>query len=874
MSRKSPPAWVDNLLDAILTDRFADETIGDLHEWYALKKGSHSRFTFNYYYFLSVFKALRIYKLKKIKDLLILATEIFMVNNNIKLSIRSLINNRFFTMINLIGLSISLASFLFIYAYLRYELSYDDFHPKKDHIYRVLNASEETAIRGRPTPTPLAPTFNRYFPDAVKFARFGQDPVYLTAGESKFYEKHFYWGNPEIFSVFELPFLYGERTTALTEPNTLVLTQEKSEAYFGAGVNPVGKILPMKVYDGNAELLMRVDGVMKTLPSNTELPFEVIGSLANALELYKQFDNSWGFLWLHTYAYIPNDDDLPRIISQIPKMREEVMASQVADHHTFEFQPLSEVHLYSNDVLGSTTTGNINYVITFSIIGIFIILIATINYLNLMGARINKRRGEVGIRKVLGANKSQLFGQFLTESSLTILISLVIAIVLTVTLFSAFTAFIGKPISLDVFLNWETAMILSLLVVICGAVSGIYPAMILTSLKLEVSVNNHKKVRRRNNFQKALVTFQFAISVFLIIATFIIFQQVHYMTQVNLGFNKEQLVSIKVEDRKLQEKIKLIRDEMAKVTGVEAITISGESLPSDMNNTWDIHWDGLPKGESRPIHMVSVDPQFFDALEIPILEGNGFGEQHANDSANYIVLNRTAANLIEMQDAVMKKVTIGGKKRTIIGVSDDYHYESLQSEVAPIAFLITHAGRRLSPDNIILRLNTDDVIGSISALESVWKNFSTNEYFSFHFVDETYQDIYNAENQFLNLFVIFAIISILISCLGLHGVVLFTTEEKSKEISIRKVLGSTTSQIMFLISKKFILLIAVGFLLGAPLAVYFTRDWLQQFSYRIDVGFLVIFLGAGLIFLISWITIGINTFKAAISNPVDHLRNE
>lgn len=874
MNKKTPPIWVDRLLDAVLKERFADETIGDLHEWYELRQETQSKLQLTYYYYLSVVKALRFYKLKKIKELLILVTEIMMVNNNIKLSIRSLINNRFFTVINLIGLSVSLASFLFIYAYLSYELSYDDFHTNKDKIYRVLNASEETPIRGRPTPTPLAPTFNSYFPNEVTFARFGQDPVFLQIGDNKFYEEEFYWGDPTIFSVFDLPFLYGSATTALTEPNTIVLTQEKSEAYFGKGVDPVGKILPVKVYDSNAKLLMKVVGVMKKIPTNTELPFELIGSMSNALELYAQFNNHWGFLWLHTYAYVPNDSDLKRIVNHIPVMRKEVMASQVSNHHTFEFQPLDEVHLYSNDVLGAHTSGNINYVITFTIIGIFIILIATINYLNLMGARINKRRGEVGVRKVLGANKSQLFSQFLTESNITIVISLLIALVVVGMLFNQFTTFIGKPIPLDIFFNWYTVGLIALLVLICGAVSGIYPAMILTTLKLEVSVNNHKRVKRRNSFQKALVTFQFAISVFLIISTFIIFQQVQYMTQTNLGFNKEQLVSIKVEDRLLQDKIKLIRDEMANVTGVEAITISGESLPSEMNNTWDIWWEGLPKGESRPIHMVSVDPEFFDVLEIPIRQGTGFGEQHASDSANFIVLNQTAADLLNSPDPILQKVEIGGSKRTIIGVAEDHYYQSMQSEISPVAFLIIPSGDRISPDNIIVRLNTDQIFESISGLENTWKKFSETDYFSFHFVDETFQNIYDSENQFLNLFVIFAIISIVISCLGLYGVVLFTTEEKSKEISIRKVLGSSTSQIMMLISKKFLVLIFIGFIVGAPLAIYFSNDWLQQFPYRIDIGVLIILTSAGLVFLISALTIGLNTFKAAVSNPVDYLRNE
>ena len=874
MKQQYPPGWVESLLDFLLKDRFADETIGDLIEWYQLKQHTYSSFTLWWYFTLSILKALKFYKLKKIQDLLILLSDIMMLNNNIKIGIRSLVQNRFFTLINLVGLSVSFISFLLIYAYVSYETSYDNFHPESEQIYRVINYDVKTGYRGRPTSTPLGRTLKEYWSDVATFARFGQDPVYLNASGSKYYEEHFYWSDSEIFTVFPLPFLYGDAHTALSTPNGLVLTQEKSEKYFGKGVNPVGQMIPVKVYDSDTDLLMRVDGVLKAIPANSDLPFEILGSMDNALDLYSRFNDMWGFLWLHTYARIPNDTDLNRITESIPEIMHEKRGNRWMESNGYEFQPLSRVHLYSADVRASLTSGNINYVITFVIIGVFILLIASINYLNLMGARVSKRSGEVGVRKVLGASRRQLMAQFLTESNLTIFISLLLALTTAVLAFPLFADFIDKPLSLSLLLNGQTLLFLILLGLFCGTMSGIYPATLLVRMNGQLAPAQHSRVHRRNAFQRLLVVFQFAISVFLITSTLVIFRQVDFMTHVDLGFNDQRLMTVKVEDRKLQDKIKLIAQEMQDLSGVAAATISGESLPSQMNNTWDIQWEGLPTEERKLIELVSVGVDFFEILDISIIAGEGFSSMYENDSANYIVLNEAAAEMIGRQDLLRKKVTIGGMERTIIGVAQNHHYQSLQSVVSPVAFLVTTPGTRISPDNVIVRLGTDNTIETISQMDEVWKSFSTSEYFSFRFVDEAYGQTYDGEYQFLNLFTVFAILSILISCMGLYGIVLFTTDAKSKEISIRKVLGSSVSQIVLLISRKFVLLVVLGFILGTPVAIYFANDWLSNFSYSISIGYWTLLLAALLVLIMAILTVGINTFKAAIANPADHLRNE
>ncbi|MBX2842627.1 MAG: ABC transporter permease [Flammeovirgaceae bacterium] len=871
MKKSHPPKIIDRFLEAILQDRFVDEVIGDMHEWYTWKRESLSSLKLMYGYLTGVLFCLKWYKFKNIKSLFLLFIDTIMISNNLKISIRSLLQHRLFTIINILGLTFSLLSFLFIYAFVQYEFNYDNFHTKSENIYRVLKHNPKTGSFMRSTQSPLAKTFLTDFEGIIKFARFGQDPVFIEVEDQSFYEAAFYWGDSTVFDVFTLPFLYGNSEKALIEKNTLVLSQEIAEKYFGKAVNPVGKLLPVKIYDGNTEILMRVDGVMKKLPPNTDLPFEILGSISNGFELYSQFNHNWYFSWLHTYAYIPNKNDLELIKQQIPNIVGRTMGKENVDTFSFYFQPFEKVHLYSANVAGSGTDGNINYILTFSIIGFFIIIIASINYLNLISARINKRQKEVGVRKLLGASKKQLLGQFLTESNLTILISLSLGILLTALLWPIFIDFVGKPIPLSILASWKSFGILLMIVLFCGSLTGLYPAIMLTSLSASKSLNNQARGRRKNVLLKGLVTFQFAISIFLIVSTLIIYKQVNFITKKDLGFNKDQLISVKVEDRALQEKIKTIKEQIRALPAVQNIAASGESLPSDMNNGGQISWDEESKEAGHFINLVSVDIDFFETLELSLIDGTNFINEQISTTESPVVINRAAMELIGV-NPINQIIEIDGTRHSVIGVTENYHYQSLQSKVRPSVFLMAEPGTRLGPDNLIIRLKTDDIFSAISSIENTWKTFSSDELFDFHFVDESYQAIYENEKHFLKLFTSFAVLSIIISCLGLYGMVLFTTEEKSKEISIRKVLGSTVPQIIGLIFQKFLWLILGGFIFGVPLALYFSQDWLQQFSYRIEVDSLTVIVSGLIVLLFSILTISSNTLKAALANPVNNLR--
>ncbi len=869
----NPPRWVDNFLDAVLKSRFADEVIGDLHEWFDWKQETLNGASLALHYAWAVITSLRWHKLKKIRFIIIHLIDFIMISNNIKISLRSLLQHKRFTLINIIGLTFSFVSFLYIYAYVQYERSYDNFHPKGDHIYRVIRHHIPSGNASQYTATPVAPAFLSNFGSRVQIARFGQDAVIVEAGDDSYYEAGFYWADTTLFEVFHLPFLYGSPTNALKDLNTIVLTQEVAEKYFGPGVDPVGQLLPVKVYDGNAELLMRVDGVLKALPPNTDLPFELLGSIGNALELYKQFNNNWDFFWLQTYAYVPNPADVPVIEAGVYDMIDGALGKKSAEMLTFTFQPLSDVHLHSARIRGGGSTSEAYQVITLSVIGVFIVLIATINYLNLMGASLNKRRKEVSVRKVMGATRRQMFGQFLTEATLTIVISLCLALIVAVVLWPYYTGFAGKPVPESILLNWPTALFLVAMVLVCGALSGIYPAWLLTSIPTTQLISAHQQKLRRNKGHRLLVAAQFAASVFLIAFALLIYRQVNFMATKDLGFNKEQLMSIKIEDRDLQQQVMDMKAAMQNVAGVASITASSESLPSAMNNGGAYWWDEDSKTRRPFVNLVAVDRDFFKTLEIPLLQGRDFLPGEVYGKGSPVILNQAAIANMERYNPLNNTIWVDGMEHQVIGVVADYHYQSLQNVVHPAVFFLGGESR-MSPDNLIVRLGTGQLFRTINDLEDAWESFATKEFFSFQFVDASYQQVYNGERRFLRLFAFFALLSVVISCMGLYGLVLFTTEERSKEISIRKVLGSTAGQIMVLVARRFLVLIAAGFVLGIPLAVVFAYDWLSQFPYRIGIEAGIVAAAALIVLAIAAATIGFNTFKAAGSNPVKYLRNE
>jgi putative ABC transport system permease protein len=867
---RTPPRWIDQLLEWLIRDYFLDEILGDLNEWYDLN-ADKTRFILNIKYFLVALRSLKRYRLKTTQNIILYLIDMSIFNNNFRVGMRSILKNRLFSSINLIGLTTALTAALFIYAYVLHEISYHSFHPKADSIFRIINHYKPDGSLSRSTTSPLVPSLLNEFPGSAQYARFGQDPVYVNIEEASFYEGNFYWADSTLFTIFDLEFLYGSKQNALNAPNKIVLTEEVSTKYFGEGVNPVGKILEVKVYDGNQVLSMQVDGVLRKMPSNQDFPFEVLGSISNALDMYKQFENSWSFSWLHTYALIEDPIDFERINAGTGAMLEKHLGAEMASEMELVFQPLKETHLYSQDIRGARNDGNIKYVIAIGAIGIFILLIASINYINMMTARLYRRGKEVGIRKFNGASKPQLIKLFLTESGIVVFASGIVAFSLAWLMWEPFTVFVSKEIPMSLLVSKNIALSYLVAMITLVILAGGYPAWILSRLDMLKMIRGVHEKLSRVQLRRVLVVLQFGISAFLILCTMVIWNQVSYMSNKSLGFNKEQLVVVQLESKDLQAQIDVIKGAMSNVSGVISIAASGESLPSEMNNTWGIEW--APE-KRMPIDVVTIDPQYFETIQTKILNGNNLTLPFKSDSARSIVINESAVDAMNLDEPIGKTVNLGGRNRRIVGVVQDFHYQSLQTKMEPVAYMIGTPGHRISADNLIVRIKPSEVSSTIGQMEKVWDSFSRNEVFNFKFVDESYQNAYESETRFLQLLGAFAVLSILVACIGLFGMVVFITDERSKELSIRKVLGAGVYNIVMLVSKEFTLLVLIGFVIALPLGILVSENWLERFPYRTEISILIIVAAAGLSLLIAWLTIGFNTVKTALSNPVKFLRNE
>ncbi|WP_258099279.1 ABC transporter permease [Marinoscillum pacificum] len=867
----NPPKYIIWLLDHLLKEIYADEIIGDLYEWCDLRSPNSTYKQMHFYALKVLFGSFRLRKLKSTQNILKGLTNSTMANNQLRMSVKALLNNKLFTAINLIGLTISFTAFIFIYSYISYEKSYDQFHSKKENIYRVIKNYKESGEMVRSTPSPLANAFLQQFDGSIQFARFGQDPVVSSIGKNNYYEENFYWGDSSIFTTFTIPFKYGDPENVLKGPNSVVISASTAKKYFG-DINPVGQTLQIKVYDGNADYGLKIDGVFEDLPANSDLPFELVGSIQNAFDLYKQFNNHWGFNWLHTYAVI-QESDLSRIQAGIPLIIEEALGPDNISKISFYFQPLKEVHLYSNEISGSRTTGNIDYVITLSFIAIAIIIIAAFNYLNMMASTVNKRRKYVAINKILGAGKRELFSQFILESLLAVSIAFGVGIVLTFVLWPFYQSLIAKPIPIDTIYQLSSIGIYLLIILSTCLIASLQPAFILSKIKGNTSAIRNN-IRQKLKFQRILVATQFAIAVFLICGTFTIYKQVQFAVSESLGFDSDQLVSIKVEDRSLQSKITDIKNELLSIPGVQMATLSGESLPSEMNNTDLMYWNEDSKNHPVAIHEVSADHNFFDLLDIRFLTGRSYLANNLYQENSEVVINEAAKDLLGINFEINQEIFIGQVPHKVVGVVENYHYNSFKSKIEPVVYFQTKAGSRLSYDNIIVRVAGSDISQTLGGMEKVWKSFAPDEFFTFYFVDQTFDNLYTSDQKFLSQFSVFAGLGILITCLGLLGMILFMADQRAKEISMRKVLGSTRYGILQLIFKQFALYIGFGLLIGLPSAIYFSKIWKEQFVYQIPFNILDAIVPSIVVILISILTIGRSALKISSTNPIKYLRNE
>ncbi|MEO1011375.1 MAG: ABC transporter permease [Bacteroidota bacterium] len=799
-----------------------------------------------------------------------------MFKNYLKIAWRNLLKNKGTTVLNIIGLSLGIASCLIIALFVIDELSYDRFNEKADAIVRIVfraNVGGEEIKEGG-VMAPVAQTLKRDYAevvDATRIRNFGAQKIQV--GNNAYRENALAFVDTNFFEVFTLPIVEGDSQTPLEKPDTAVLTQTEAQKLFG-GANAIGRTFYV---EGHKEPIT-VTGIIEDVPQNAHFHFDIFMSMTG---LEEAKSDSWFRGDFFTYLLLHEDSDykalegkLPQLIAKYmgPKIQEEMgvpLAEFTKENKLgFILQPLIDIHLYSDNSTYSELEpgGDIADVYIFSVVAFFMLLIACINFVNLATAASGKRAREVGVRKVLGSNRKQLIGQFLFEAFIVVFIAIVLASVLVAVSLPLYNAVSAKNLQFELLLRPSILLALFVMALVIGMLSGSYPAFLLSSFK-PVSALKSKFLGSGENkgVRSALVLFQFMISAGLILATLIVNQQMDYIQNKDLGYDKEQILVIR-ESYLLGKDHEAFKNTLLKNPRVTHLSQSAfvPAGPTDKNQAI-IYADGRV---SRRMPEYNIDENYLSTMGMQLVAGRNFSKEYGTDSTN-VIINQTYAKLFGLgNNAIGKTIDDGHHKLTVIGVVKDFHFNTFKQAIEPLLM------RNRAYGGLLIRAEEGNMAELIEDAQKLWNGFNSKEPFGYTILDESYRQTFAAERKMGTVLEVFALLTIFVACLGLFGLVTFTTEQRFKEIGVRKVLGSSVSQIMVLLSKDFIRLIGVSLLIALPLGYYIMHIWLEGFAYRIQLQWWIFALAAGITFLVALLTVGWESYKAAIMNPVKSLRTE
>ncbi|MDP8220097.1 MAG: ABC transporter permease [Candidatus Stygibacter frigidus] len=790
-----------------------------------------------------------------------------MILNIIKTALRHLYKRKVFSLINILGLAIGMSCCIFILLWVSDELSYDRFHHNYDNIYRVAENHKQgdELFPVGVTPAPLGPAMVENFPEITNSVRIQYDVSGLIKYDDKmFSETKIILVDPSFFEVFNFPLMKGDKSQVLAENNSFVISESIARKYFG-DEDPIGKVLNF-----NNAIDQTVTGVIADPPANTHLQFDIIAPFKILEQFGVDLETSWSSNSYITYVEVADKVSLKELNAKIENFLSERDPGYYVKLH---LQPLKDMHLKSNYTADWSGHGSELYVKIFSLIAIFILVIACINFMNLSTAQSPLRAREIGIRKVAGANRSLLIWQFLGESMLIAFLALCIGIVIVEILLPYYNTFTGKEMSLDLAGNWRLLTGIILIALIAGVVAGSYPALILSGFKpVQVLKGGVSRSKGGSLFRKILVIFQFTLSIALISSTMIIFKQINLIRNIDLGYNKDQIIEIN-QNSSLRPQFELFKAELLSNPRIKSLT-TASGRPTDIYNSgYGLRWEGMPDSEERRhlVHTLNVGPGFFETFDIKIKEGRAFSSEIASDTLNYICNSEVLKIMGKDTPLGIGMSYYREEEGELIGVVEDFHFKSLHSKIEPL--IISFADKNVH-DQIFIRLQKGDMEAALSEIKTLWEKYSDNYPFEYKFIDEYYEWLYKAEFQMSKLFNLFAILAILISCLGLFGLVSYTTTCRIREIGIRKVLGASVRNILVLLSSRFLILVIFSNLLAGVLSWYYMTKWLDSFAYKIDVGILN-FIYAGLIALmVALITLSWHTLKAAYANPIKSLMYE
>ena len=790
-----------------------------------------------------------------------------MLKNYFKIAFRNMMRYKAFSFINIAGLALGMACSILILLWVQDEKSVDSVQGKNLYVLYERQYIDSKIEAGYYTPGVLANEMKRTVPEiayASNFSNIGYPDRLTFQAADKIMKFDGCYADSDYFKMMSYPLLKGEKSTALNTPVSLCISNKMAKAFFGSADAAIGKTLR---YENRKDLT--VSGVFADLPGNVTDKFNFLINWPTYLE-----DNSWAKEWgnngPNTLIMLRKDANAKLVESKIKKFLDNYNKEQSATFRIeLGMQRFNDMYLNSNFKDGSITGGRIQYVNLFSIVAIFILLIACINFMNLTTARSAKRAKEIGVRKVAGAIKAVLMRQFLSEAMIITIISVLFSLILVTIFLPYFNQLTEKQITFP-FSNTYFWLSLVILTFITGIASGIYPALFLSSFKPITVLKGTLKFSNSSTFlRKGLVVFQFVLSIMLITGTIVISQQVNYIQKTNLGYDRENLVYIPVEGD-LRKKYKLFKEEALNATGIKLVTRIGEVPTNIGSSTGGVSWEGKDPNSSPDFINTSVGYDFIKTMNLKLVAGRDISKDFASDSAGYI-LNEAALKIVGYKDPIGKPFTFWGKKGSIIGVLKDFHFTSLHDQIKP---LILRNGEDYTWGTILVRTEAGKTKQAIASLEKICKELNPKFPFTYSFSDEEYQKLYKNEQVVGKLSNYFAFLGIFISCLGLLGLAMFTAEQRTKEIGIRKVLGASVASLFTLLSKEFILLVAVAMVIATPLAWWAMYNWLQGFAYKVPVGIWVFATAGVLAIIIALITVSFQSIKAAVANPVKSLRAE
>jgi putative ABC transport system permease protein len=793
-----------------------------------------------------------------------------MLTHYLKIAFRKLWSSKAFSLLNIIGLATGMTACFLIYQYVSFELSYDGFHKKADRIYRlVTDIKTPTEVIKAAGPAWAVPPFARNdFPEIEAFVRLSGSTTLVRIGDKKFQEEKAFLADSSFFKVFDFKLLKGNPHTALTEPFSVVISESTAKKYFDQQ-DPVGQSV-LLLNDGYPTT---IKGVMEDLPANSQIAADMLISMSTVTRnLSPGLDSQWSNYGATAFLMLREGASAKSLEAKFPAFLERRNGTEMKRNQmyaTLLLEPLKDVYLHSTR--DGNKSGNMNNVYIFSIIAVFILLIACINFINLTTARAAERAKEVGVRKVVGAGRTQLAWQFIGESILICSMAFLLTLIFVALLVPLFNQLAGKTISTGLFHNGGDVLKLFAASLGIGVLAGIYPALVLTSFKPILVLKGRFATGSRGILlRKGLVITQFTISIALIIATIVIYNQMNYMRSQDLGFDKEQMLII---DTNYDPARDAFRQAVEAIPAVKSTAVSS-SVPSGTNpGAYSEIENKQGELQVANLDLYFVDFDYLDQFKLKLVAGRGFSRDFLTDSSQAMILNETAVKLFgygSPGEAIGRRYKQWGSEGQIVGVVKDFHFRSLEEPIKPLSMRIGYQRAGL----VSVKVASDNLPATIAAVENKWKELIPDRPFNYYFLDEFFDKQYRDEQRFGRLFLHFAALAIIISCLGLLGLASYSTVQRTKEIGIRKVLGASVSGIVNLLSTDFLKLVVIAFAIAVPLAWYFMHRWLEDFAYHTDINVWVFVLAGICALTIAFVTVSFQAIKAAVTNPVKSLRTE